>query len=116
MKNQLKNLFTLIAAVVIGLPAFASADAWKIDQDHSNVGFKVRHMMVSNVKGDFGRFSGIVDIDNKDLGKSRVSVNIDTASVNTGVAKRDNHLRSADFFDVGKFPTMEPLAKDYSGK
>lgn len=107
MKNHIQRLITLIAAVAtLGLPAFASADAWQIDQDHSNVGFKVRHMMVSNVKGDFSKFTGVVDIDNKDLSKSKVSVNIDTASINTGVIKRDDHLKSPDFFDVSKYPTM----------
>ncbi|HEY5512454.1 MAG TPA: YceI family protein [Geomonas sp.] len=103
----MKKILTLIAAVVVlGLPAFALADAWQIDQEHSNVAFKVRHMMVSNVKGDFGKFSGVVDIDNKDVTKSKVAVNIDIASVNTGVTKRDEHLKSADFFDAGKYPTM----------
>ena len=68
-------------------------------------------MMVSNVKGDFGKFSGVVDIDDKDRSKSKVSVNIETASVNTGVAKRDDHLRSADFFDTGKFPAMTFVSK-----
>ena len=103
----MKKILTLIAAVaVLGLPAFALADAWQIDQEHSNVAFKVRHMMVSNVKGDFGKFSGVVDIDNKDVTKSKVAVNIDIASVNTGVTKRDEHLKSADFFDAGKYPTM----------
>ena len=112
MRRYLKNLFTLSAAVVVlALPAFALADAWQIDQEHSNVGFKVRHMMVSNVKGDFGKFSGVVDIDNKDLSKSKVSVTIETASVNTGVTKRDVHLKSPDFFDVGKYPAMTFVSK-----
>ena len=107
MQNRLKKVFTLVAAVVaLGLPAFAAAEVWSIDQDHSNVGFKGRHMMVSNVKGDFVRFSGVVDIDDKDLSKSKVSVNIDTASISTGAAKRDDHLKGADFFNVGKYPAM----------
>jgi polyisoprenoid-binding protein YceI len=112
MKNPIKNLVTVVAAVVtLGLPAFALAEVWQIDQDHSNVGFKVRHMMVSNVKGDFGKFNGVVDIDNKDLTKSKVSVTIETASVNTGVTKRDDHLKSADFFEVAKYPTMTFVSK-----
>jgi len=103
----MKNLVKVIAAVVtLAVPAFASAAPWNIDADHSNVGFKVRHMMISNVKGDFGKVVGIVDIDDKDLTKSKVEVSIDTASISTGVAKRDEHLKSADFFDVAKYPTM----------
>jgi polyisoprenoid-binding protein YceI len=107
MKKHLRNLVTVIAATLtLALPSLALAEVWQIDQDHSSVGFKVRHMMVSNVKGDFAKFNGIVDIDQKDVTKSKVSVTIDTASVNTGVTKRDDHLKSADFFDVSKYPTM----------
>jgi len=112
MKNLIKRLATVLAAAVtLALPAFALADVWQIDQDHSSVGFKVRHMMVSNVKGDFAKFSGKVDFDNADVSKSKVSVSIDTASVETGVGKRDDHLKSADFLDVAKYPTMTFVSK-----
>lgn len=104
MKKQFIRVIATITALAI--PAFASAAPWSIDADHSSVGFKVRHMMVSNVKGDFGKVNGVVDIDDKDLTQSKVNVTIDTASINTGVAKRDEHLKSADFFDVAKYPTM----------
>lgn len=104
MKKQLIRVIATIA--VLAIPAFASAAPWSIDADHSSVGFKVRHMMVSNVKGDFGKVNGVVDINDKDLTQSKVNVTIDTASINTGVAKRDEHLKSADFFDVAKYPTM----------
>lgn len=103
----MKHFVKVFAAVLtLTVPAFASAAPWNIDAEHSNVGFKVRHMMVSNVKGDFGKVVGIVDIDDKDLTKSKVEVSIETASINTGVAKRDEHLKSADFFDVAKYPAM----------
>ncbi|TWJ17564.1 YceI family protein [Geobacter argillaceus] len=103
----MKRIINVIAAVVtLAIPVFASAASWSIDTDHSSVGFKVRHMMVSNVKGDFGKFNGVVEIDDKDVTKSKVDVVIDTTSINTGVAKRDDHLKSADFFDVAKYPTM----------
>lgn len=103
----MKRFITLIAVVAtLATPAFASATPWDIDADHSNVGFKVRHMMVSNVRGNFGKVSGVVEINDQDLTKSKVDVTIDTASINTGVAKRDAHLKSADFFDVAKYPTM----------
>ena len=103
----MKQLLKVLAAVItLAVPAFAWAAPWNIDADHSSVGFKVRHMMISNVKGDFGKVSGVVDIDDKDLTKSKVEVSIETASVSTGVAKRDEHLKSADFFDVAKYPTM----------
>jgi len=103
----MKNLITTIAAVLtLAAPTFALAAPWNIDADHSSVGFKVRHMMVTNVKGDFGKVVGVVDIDDKDLTKSKVNVTIETASINTGVGKRDDHLKSPDFFDVVKYPTM----------
>jgi polyisoprenoid-binding protein YceI len=103
----MKQLLKVLAAVItLAVPAFASAAPWNIDADHSSVGFKVRHMMISNVKGDFGKVSGVVDIDDKDLTKSKVEVSIETASISTGVAKRDEHLKGADFFDVAKYPAM----------
>ena len=108
----MKHFAKLIAVVAtLALPAFASASTWNIDPDHSNVGFKVRHLMVSNVKGSFDRHSGTVDLNDKDITKSKVEVTIDTASINTNVPKRDEHLRSADFFDVAQYPTMTFVSK-----
>src|SRR5690606_15647542 len=72
----------------------ARAATWDIDPAHSEVGFKVKHLGVSNVRGEFLKFSGTVVIDEKDPSKSRVEVSIDPASIDTGVAKRDEHLRS----------------------
>jgi polyisoprenoid-binding protein YceI len=108
MKRLLATFSTIIA---LSLPALASATTWNIDPDHSNIGFKVRHLMVSNVKGSFEKLTGVVDINDKDVTKSKVDVSIDTASINTNVQKRDEHLRSADFFDVAKFPTMTFVSK-----
>ena len=108
MKKMITSLSTIIA---LALPAFAFASTWTIDSDHSHVGFKVRHLMVSNVKGSFEKFTGTVEIDDKDITKSKVEVTIDTNSINTNVQKRDEHLRSADFFDVAKFPTMTFVSK-----
>ena len=95
-----------MAALLLTAPTFASASTWNIDPDHSSIGFKVRHLMVSNVKGTFGKVSGAVKVDDKDITKSKVNATIDTASIDTGVAKRDAHLRSADFLDVATYPTM----------
>lgn len=101
----------LSAVIALSFTAIASASTWTIDPDHSHVGFKVRHLMVSNVKGSFEKYAGTVTIDDKDITRSRVEVTIDTASVNTNVPKRDEHLRSADFFDVAKFPAMKFVSK-----
>jgi polyisoprenoid-binding protein YceI len=108
MKRLIASISTIIA---LSLPALATATTWNIDPDHTNVGFKVRHLMISNVKGSFEKHSGVVDINDKDITKSKVEVSIDTASINTNVQKRDEHLRSADFFDVAKYPTMTFVSK-----
>lgn len=108
MKRIIATLSTIIA---LALPMSALAATWTIDPDHSNIGFKVRHLMVSNVKGSFLKHSGTVEINDKDISKSRVDVSIDTNSINTNVQKRDDHLRSADFFDVAKYPTMTFVSK-----
>jgi polyisoprenoid-binding protein YceI len=108
MKRIIASISTIIA---LALPALAVASTWNIDPDHSNVGFKVRHLMVSNVKGSFEKHSGVIDINDKDISKSKVEVTIDTSSINTNVQKRDEHLRSADFFDVAKHPTMTFVSK-----
>jgi len=108
----MKRIIHAVAVLaLLALPALAAAETWSIDADHSSVGFTVRHMMVSNVKGSFGTFSGTVEVDEKNSAGSKVSVTIDAASINTGVAKRDEHLRSADFFDTARYPTMTYVSK-----
>jgi polyisoprenoid-binding protein YceI len=94
--------------------------AWDIDTVHSRIEFTARHMMVSNVKGHFTSFSGEAHLDEANPANSRVNVTIDLASVTTGAEGRDNHLRSADFFDVENYPTasfhsttVEPLGADH---
>jgi polyisoprenoid-binding protein YceI len=109
MKQFIAALSTIIA---LTLPTLAFASTWTIDPDHSNVGFRVRHLMISNVRGSFDKHSGTVVIDDKDITKSKVEVTIDTSSINTNVTKRDEHLRSADFFDVAKFPTMTFVSRN----
>lgn len=79
---------------------------WKIDPAHSAAHFSVRHLMISNVRGEFTKISGDVLINPADLTKSTIEVTIDAASVNTREPQRDEHLRSADFFDAAKFPTL----------
>jgi polyisoprenoid-binding protein YceI len=108
MKRIIASISTIIA---LTLPAFAFASTWTIDPDHSSIGFKVKHLMVANVKGSFDKHTGTVEINDKDITKSKVEVSIDTNSINTNVQKRDEHLRSADFFDVATYPTMTFVSK-----
>ncbi|MBT0663642.1 YceI family protein [Geobacter pelophilus] len=108
----MKRIIAVVSTIIaLALPVIASASTWNIDPEHSNVGFKVKHLMVSNVKGVFEKHSGTVDIDDKDITKSKVTVRIDTNSINTNVQKRDEHLRSPDFFDVAKYPAMTFVSK-----
>jgi polyisoprenoid-binding protein YceI len=80
--------------------------AWNLDPAHSVAEFKVRHMMISNVKGQFTTLSGSLALDETDLLHSRVEATIDAASITTREPQRDAHLKGADFFDVEKFPTL----------
>ena len=84
-----------------------SAEEWRIDPAHSAAQFAVKHMMVSTVRGHFGKMSGTVSFDAADPTAAKVVAEVDMASVDTRNAKRDDHLRSADFFSVEEFPTMK---------
>jgi polyisoprenoid-binding protein YceI len=79
---------------------------WKIDPVHSVAEFKVKHMMITNVKGQFTGVSGSLSLNENDLTLSHVEATIDAASINTREPQRDTHLKSPDFFDVEKFPTL----------
>ncbi len=83
-----------------------STQQWDFDLSHSSVNFHVRHLMVSKVHGRFSLWSGKLELDEQDLTKSDLEVEIDASSVDTKEAKRDEHLRSADFFDVAQFPKL----------
>ncbi|MBY6367763.1 YceI family protein [Rhodococcoides corynebacterioides] len=80
-----------------------TAGTWAIDPTHSTLGFTVRHLMVSKVRGRFQDFSGSITVD--DSGVTAISADIDVASITTDNAQRDGHLKTADFFEVEKFPT-----------
>ncbi len=86
-------------------PATATT-TWNIDPAHSAAEFKVKHMMISNVKGHFAKVTGTLTLDESDLSRSRVEATIDASSLETRDAQRDAHLKSADFFDVEKFPAL----------
>jgi polyisoprenoid-binding protein YceI len=79
---------------------------WNLDTVHSGINFSVRHMVVSKVRGRFTKFTGNVELDESDLARSVVEATIDASSIDTGTAQRDEHLRSADFFDVEHFPQI----------
>ncbi len=84
----------------------ATSTGWTIDPAHSSARFTVKHMMISNVNGSFGKVTGNVQYDGQNLPKSNVDAVIDVSSINTNEPKRDEHLKSKDFFDAEKFPTI----------
>ena len=95
------------------------ATKWNLDPTHSEITFKVRHMMISNVKGAFNAFSAEIEAEDDSFKNAKVSASVDTASVDTNNADRDAHLKSADFFNAEQFPTITfestALADDITG-
>ncbi|MGJ9458624.1 YceI family protein [Oceanobacillus sp. CF4.6] len=89
---------------------------WTVDQVHSEVGFSVKHMMISKAKGTFDSFDAVIEADVEDLTDSKVELTVDIASVNTRNEDRDNHLRSGDFFDAENYPKMTFVATDIKKK
>jgi len=106
-----RTLLTGFAVLWLGIPILAFGATYQIDPDHSSFQFKVRHMTVSNVRGEFKKVKGVVSIDGNDLTGLKVELTLDAASVNTDNAKRDDHLRSEDFFDVARYPAITFVSK-----
>jgi polyisoprenoid-binding protein YceI len=109
MKNVFLPVFLSLAILLA--PTVASASVWNIDPEHSSIMFKVSHLGLVDVKGIFRTYQGTVTLDEKDITKSSVKVSIDAASVDTGVEKRDEHLRTSDFFDVVRHPGITFVSK-----
>ncbi len=103
--KKLLPLLVLVAASGVSILSARADDTYKIDPVHSSISFKVRHFF-SNVKGGFKKFEGTINVDSDHPEKSSVNATIQTESVDTGNDKRDVDLRSADFFDAAKFPTI----------
>ena len=110
MKTILKVFTTLLFSAML-----LNASEFTIDKTHSQVAFKVKHMMISNVQGTFNEYDGDIEFDTKTMQFESLSAEMETKSVDTGIEKRDNHLRSADFFDAKKNPTITFEMKSYKG-
>ena len=105
---------TALALALLGLvwtSAPAAAQTWNIDSTHSQTSFAVTHLMVATVRGAFGKTAGTVEFDGKNLASVKVNATIDIATVDTREPKRDEHLKSPDFFDAAKFPTATFVSK-----
>jgi polyisoprenoid-binding protein YceI len=102
----------LVAAVLcIVAPGLLHAAPWELDPPNTGVQFKVRHLMIASVRGGFEKVTGKIVYDEADVTKSTADITIDAASINTRVAKRDEHLRSPDFLDAAKFPAISFTSK-----
>jgi polyisoprenoid-binding protein YceI len=109
----LKQSLPVIAVSALALfqSAQCADDNWTVDPMHSGVHFSIRHMMISNVTGDFGQISGTAQYDGSHLDKSSVAATIPIAAIDTREPKRDDHLKGPDFFDLAKYPNMSFKSK-----
>jgi len=112
MRQGLQALAVFVSLLTSSV-VFA-AETYTIDPAHTSFDFTVQHMMISNVPGEFDKFDGQIIYDPKDLTTAKATITIDASSINTHIDKRDAHLKSPDFFDVAKFPTITFVATKFT--
>lgn len=105
------SLLVAVVSILSGATAVAQTSTWNIDPNHSTAQFTVRHLAISNVSGSFTKVTGTVQFNDKDITQSQVDAVIDASSIDTRVADRDKDLRSPNFLDVEKYPTLEFKSK-----
>jgi polyisoprenoid-binding protein YceI len=103
--NRGRSLFGIATIILLGVGSLRAAERYTFDQNGSKIGFEVHHLL-GKARGQFHRFSGTIELDRNALEQSSVSVRIEVASIDTGIEKRDDHLKSADFFDAAKYPVI----------
>lgn len=81
-------------------------NTWNIDKAHSEIGFKIKHLMISTLRGQFSAFDGTISLPDEDLTQAEINFTADTSSIKTGNTMRDDHLKSADFFNINEFPIL----------
>ncbi len=115
---KIQNLYKVILTAALISPTFAFAKKLEVDPSHSSLAFEATHLKVSKIPGRFTEFSGTIDLDEKDITKSKVDFEANISSITTAVAKRDDHLKTPDFFDAQKYPkaTFQNAVLKKSGK
>lgn len=103
---MLRYSISAVLVLLASVPGLAQVSTWEIDSAHSGVHFSVRHLMISTVRGEFRKVTGTIVMDQNDISKSTVEAVIDANTIDTREERRDNDLKSANFFDVAKFPTI----------
>ncbi len=109
--NSMKNILG-VALLLFSLSLISHGAEYAIDPAHSKVMFKIKHLSISTVTGNFGKFSGTFDLDPSNPKSLKVNATIEVASINTDVGDRDKHLRSPEFFDADKYPQMTFVSKE----
>lgn len=107
----MKKLSVSLALLTLSASSLGFAEPLKLDAAHSTVGFKIKHLVISTVNGRFNKFEGSAEFDEKTGKVENLKVKIDVASIDTNEPKRDQHLRSKDFFDIEKFPEIEFIGR-----
>jgi len=110
----MRKITLFLAAMVLAIGVNAQSTKWNFDNSHSSVAFTVSHMVVSDVEGSFKKFNGNVTSDKADFTDAKIDFTIDVASINTDNVDRDNHLKSDDFFNAEKFPTITFVSKSFT--
>jgi polyisoprenoid-binding protein YceI len=108
------RFFAVLSLGLFLTPNAVLAESYTLDESHTQVGFKIKHLVISTVSGRFNKFSGGFNFDKKSGKVEGLKVSIDAASIDTNEPDRDKHLKSKDFFDVEKFKTLNFVAKDVS--
>ncbi len=111
--KSLKTIILLIAISTIYSNSFSQSTKWAYDVSHAKIAFTISHFGISETEGKFTKFNGIVLSDKPDFSDAKFNITIDANSINTEDKKRDKHLKSADFFDVDKFPTISFKSKSF---
>lgn len=102
----MKKLNVLVVMLFVATGVFAQATTFKVDKSHSSLGFSISHLLISEVDGSFGKFDATLTSSKEDFSDAVVELTADVSTINTNNEGRDKHLRSADFFDIEKFPTL----------